>query len=91
TTTTLSDSAFTGRVGATYLFDFGLAPYVAYTTSFQPTSGVAFGGAAFKPTKGKQIEGGVKYQPTGFNSFITATAFNMTQQDVLTPDPAHTG
>ncbi len=91
TTTTLSDSAFTGRVGALYLFDFGLAPYVAYTSSFQPTSGAAYGGAAFKPTKGKQIEGGVKYQPTGFNSFVTATAFNMTQQDVLTPDPAHTG
>ncbi len=91
TATTLSDSAFTGRVGAVYQFDFGLAPYVAYTTSFQPTSGTAFGGGAFKPTTGKQVEGGVKYQPAGINSFVTLSAFNMTQQDVLTPDPAHTG
>ncbi len=91
TATTLSDSAFTGRVGAVYQFDFGLAPYVAYTTSFQPTSGTAFGGGAFKPTTGKQVEGGVKYQPAGINSFVTLSAFNMTQQDVLTPDPSHTG
>ena len=33
------DSANTGRVGLNYLFDFGLSPYVSYSTSFTPTSG----------------------------------------------------
>ncbi len=31
------DNAFTGRVGLTYLTDFGLAPYVSYSESSYPT------------------------------------------------------
>ncbi|MFD2032417.1 TonB-dependent receptor domain-containing protein [Ancylobacter dichloromethanicus] len=33
------DSAFTGRVGLTYLFDNGIAPYFNYSTSFEPVIG----------------------------------------------------
>uniref|UniRef100_UPI0013DC055A TonB-dependent receptor domain-containing protein n=2 Tax=Pseudomonadota TaxID=1224 RepID=UPI0013DC055A len=62
-------------------------------TSFQPQIGTAYGGAAFKPTTGEQYEIGVKYQPIGWNSFVTAALFDLTQQNVLTPDitPGHIG
>lgn len=73
-----SDSAFTGRVGLTYLFDNGLAPYVSYSTSFNPNLGSA-NGIGFKPTTGRQIEGGIKYAPTWFDGMVTASIFDITQ------------
>jgi iron complex outermembrane receptor protein len=87
TTTVQSDNAFTGRAGLVYLFDNGLAPYASYSTSFQPVAGTGFGGAPFLPTTGEQYEVGVKYQPPGINAFVTLSAFDLTQQNVLTPDP----
>jgi len=81
--------AFTGRVGLTYLFDFGLAPYASYSTSFLPTPGVDLFGQPFRPTKGKQIEGGLKFQPKNSNSFVTGSVFQITQTNVGVPDPAN--
>ena len=82
-------SAFSGRAGVTYLSDVGLAPYVSYSTSFLPTGGSDFNGKPFDPTKGAQIEGGLKFQPKGSNSFLTASWFQITQTNVLTPDPVN--
>ena len=83
------DQAFTGRAGLGYLFEFGLAPYVSYAESFLPTAGADFGGNPFEPTTGQQYEAGIKYQPAGFDSFFTVALYDLTQQNVLTPDPAH--
>jgi iron complex outermembrane receptor protein len=90
-TTNASAHAFTGHVGLTYLFDNGFAPYVSYSTSFQPTSGTDYSGSPFKPTTGEQVEAGVKFQPIGYNSFITLAGFNLTQNNVTTTDPNHLG
>ncbi|MBW8724207.1 MAG: TonB-dependent siderophore receptor [Inquilinus limosus] len=84
-----SDSAFTGRVGLSYVTDFGLAPYVSYATSFTPNSGTDWQGRLFEPTTGEQIEAGVKYQPDGLNSLITASVFQMTQENGLIADSSH--
>ncbi|MCB8877284.1 TonB-dependent siderophore receptor [Acidisoma silvae] len=84
-----NDSKFTWRVGAVYLMDNGLSPYASYSTSFQPEVGTDANGNAFKPTTGQQYEVGVKYQPPGYNSFVTAALFNLTQQNVLTTDPTN--
>ncbi len=89
--TTQNDQAFTGRVGLLYLFGNGIAPYASYASSFQPVTGTAFGGGAFQPTKGEQWEVGVKYQPQGVDSFMTVSAYSLTQSNVTTPDPLHTG
>ena len=78
------DHAFTWRAGLTYLFDNGFAPYVSYATSFNPTIGVSSSGSPFKPTTGDQYEIGVKYQPTGYDSFIAASLYDLTQQNYLT-------
>src|SRR6185312_10054772 len=48
-----SDSAQTGRVGLSYLFDFGLAPYISYSTSFTPNLGADRFGNVFRPTTGE--------------------------------------
>jgi iron complex outermembrane receptor protein len=82
------DNKFTGRVGLTYVTDFGLAPYVSYSQSFLPTVGTTAperGGKAFEPTEGEQYEAGVKYQPLD-NTLITASVFQIKQKNVLTGD-----
>ena len=84
-----SDKAFTWRTGLVYLFDNGLAPYASYATSFQPQIGTTYDGTPFKPTTGEQYELGLKYQPVGWNSFVTAAVFDLTQQNVLTTDTLH--
>ena len=84
-----SPNKFTGRAGLTYLSESGLAPYASYSTSFLPVTGVSFSGRPFEPTEGKQVEGGVKYQPKGSNSFLTADVFQITQTNVSVPDPDH--
>ena len=83
------DEAFTGRVGAVYLFDSGLAPYASYATSFEPTLGTGFSGTPFKPTHARQTEAGVKYQPPGLDSFVAVSGFDITQDNVAAADPAH--
>jgi iron complex outermembrane receptor protein len=84
-----NDSAFSGRAGLNYVFDFGLSPYIAYSNSFQPTTGVGANGSAFQPTTSQQVEIGTKYQPVGTNLLLTAALFNIDQQNVLTPDPGN--
>ncbi|WP_245003847.1 TonB-dependent siderophore receptor [Bradyrhizobium liaoningense] len=75
----------TYRAGLLYLFDNGLAPYVSYSTSFEPTIGVGPGGLPFVPTTGEQYEGGVKYKPAFVDMLFTAAVFDLRQQNTLTP------
>lgn len=71
----------TGKVGASYLFDSGLAPYALYSTSFMPTlTAVA---TPLKPTTGTLKEIGVKYAPRDRDYTVTLSAFEATQQNVV--------
>ena len=81
------DEAFTGRVGAIYNFDFGLAPYASYSTSFNPEVGTDASNTPFEPTKGKQIEVGLKYQPPGYDALVTVSGFQIVETNTLTTDP----
>ena len=89
------DKANTWRAGALYHFDNGVAPYFIYSTSFEPVTGFVldFDKKPFVPTTGEQYEAGVKYEPPGQNAIITVAAYQLTQQNVQTPDPnpLHTG
>ncbi len=78
-----NDHAFTWRTGAVYQFENGIAPFVSYSTSFDPGMlGVAMiNDADVKPVKGKQYEAGVKYQPPGSNSLITASVYELSQDN----------
>lgn len=89
-TQTSWDKAFTGRGGLGYAFQNGVTPYLSYSQSFEPTSGVDAAGKAFKPTEGEQYELGVKYEPHGLDAMFTASLFQITQTNVLTTDPNNT-
>jgi iron complex outermembrane receptor protein len=81
------DHAFTGRAGLVYLADNGLAPYLSYSESFNPLTNANTYGAPFRPTTGKQYEAGLRFQPKGTRTSLTAAVFQIRQQNVLTPDP----
>ena len=83
------DTARTGRVALMYNFDNGFAPYVSYSTSFEPVAGTAFGGTPFKPTEGEQYEAGFKYELPGTTAFLQASVYQLTQTNVATMDLAH--
>lgn len=85
------DTAFTGRAGLGYEFGNGVVPYVSYATSFDPVVGAGVGGVPFKPTTGEQYEVGVKWQPPGTKTLVTAAAFDLTQRNVTTRDPMNAG
>lgn len=78
------DGAFTWRAGAIYNFDNGLAPYISYSTSFEPSlTAPGRNQAAFKPTTADQYEVGIKYAPEGTDILLTAAYFDLTQKDVV--------
>ncbi|TXI12494.1 MAG: TonB-dependent receptor, partial [Rhizobium sp.] len=64
---------------------------VSYSTSFQPLSGTTDTGSALKPTEGKQYEIGVKYQPVGSDSFVTASLFDLRQTNVKVSSSLYPG
>ena len=78
-----SDSDLTTRAGLVYLSDIGLAPYASYSTSFLPVLVYNPAGSPFEPEKGEQFEVGVKYQPVGWNSFVTASLFDLTMENSI--------
>lgn len=80
------DSAFTGRAGVVYLADNGLAPYASFSQSFEPTAGRDRNDTRFDPSRGQQIEVGVRYQPAGNDTMLTASVFDLTRKNVLSPD-----
>ena len=84
-----SSSAASYRTGLLYEFDNGIAPYISYSTSFEPTVGVDAANNPFDPTKAKQWEAGIKFEPRGMNALFTASAFHIVQENVLTADPAN--
>ena len=87
------DEKFTGRAGATYLTNAGIAPYLAFSTSFLPNAGTFVYDTATKlsdipavPSDARQIEGGVKFQPRTWTSFVTASVFQINETNVLVAD-----
>ncbi len=76
------DSATTGNVGLSYLFDNGFAPYVSYATSFDPVIGADIAGDVLKPTTGEQWEVGLKYEPTSFDGLFSVALYDLTQDNV---------
>ncbi|MDR3517700.1 MAG: TonB-dependent siderophore receptor [Azospirillaceae bacterium] len=89
-TTASSPSAFTYRTALLYAFPIGVSPYISYATSFQPQNGTDIQGTPFDPLTGSQVEAGIKFQPTGRDLLLSAAAYDLRQQNVLTPDPSNT-
>lgn len=86
-TTTQRDNANTGRAGVVYLGPNGISPYLSFSQSFAPEQGVSRTGEMFKPTRGKQYEAGVRFQPANSSLLLTGALYELTQTNVQTPDP----
>jgi iron complex outermembrane receptor protein len=92
------DTATTGRAALMYNFDFGLTPYISYSTSFTPLPGQPVGSNIFASTvgetlrpasaiEGEQVEIGFKYQPNGAPFMINAAAYELTDKNqIVQPD-----
>jgi len=87
TTASYDPSKFTGRAGLLYLFKNGLAPYVSYSTSFEPQTATSKTGQILAPTEGKQTEAGLKYQPALWDTLLTASVYDLRETNVATQDP----
>ncbi len=89
----VEQTALTGMVGLGYRFDSGFAPYVSYSTSFDPIDNFSTTGGPLKPLKGEQFEVGVKYESPDGRTFVTASAYHLTQQNITAanPDPLGSG
>lgn len=87
TRTTQSDNAFSGRAGLTYLIGNGWAPYASYAESFLPNNGTDAQNTPFKPSRGKQWEFGMKFQPAGKRTSVTLALFDLNKTNVVTYDP----
>ena len=86
-TNTSRDKKFSGNAAISYVFDSGFVPYLSYAESFQPTSGAdASATENLKPTEGKQWELGLKYQPPGSKTLLTAAIYDLTQKNVAVTD-----
>ncbi|HJR72228.1 MAG TPA: TonB-dependent siderophore receptor [Luteimonas sp.] len=81
------DSAWTKNFGVVYLAPGGWSPYVAYSESFQPVAGLSRLGEGFDPTRGKQVEAGLKWVPDAYGVTATAAVYKLEETGRLTPDP----
>jgi iron complex outermembrane receptor protein len=83
------DSANSKNLGVVYLADGGWSPYVGYSESFQPTAGTDRNGANFKPSRGEQIEAGVKWMPADPRISASAAVYQMKEKNRLSTDPTN--
>ncbi|MCB2250370.1 TonB-dependent siderophore receptor [Pseudomonas chlororaphis] len=75
---------FSGNAALSYVFDSGFVPYISYAESFQPASNASVSPTeSYKPTEGQQWELGIKYQPPGSNTLLSAAVYDLTQKNVL--------
>ncbi|MGI4720933.1 MAG: TonB-dependent siderophore receptor [Janthinobacterium lividum] len=86
--TAIAQHRTSGRLAAIYQLGNGFAPYLNYSTSFEPASGVdSLTGQAFKPTTARQVEGGVKYKSPDSRTRLTAALFDIRKQNVVVNTP----
>ncbi|MFW2587018.1 TonB-dependent siderophore receptor [Sagittula sp. SSi028] len=79
---------FSGRLGVSYAVNTELSVFANLSSSFVPTTGLVYdsstdpdSGRAGDPTRGLQKEIGIKYQLPGTESLITASLFDIKQED----------
>jgi len=75
------DKKFTYQGGIMYQFDNGLTPYVSYSTAFVPVQQISNSGSPLNPITSKQYEMGLKYEPIGWNTAITASVYDLRKKD----------
>jgi len=85
----VDDQATTKRAGLLYLADGGWSPFLSYSESFLPLGGLNAYGVAYKPQRGKQWEGGLKWQPQNQRMSASLTVYSLHDSERKTSDPAN--
>ncbi len=74
------------NVGAMYISDYGVSPYISYSESFKPVSGVDGYGRTYQPYEAKQTEVGVKLEPSWLDGALTVAYFDVEEKNALISD-----
>lgn len=75
------DGQFTWQAGLMYQFDNGVSPYLSYSTAYNPTQQVSSSSGPLDPTTSEQYEAGVKYEPKGWNTTVSASIYDLRKKD----------
>lgn len=90
TSSSSSDSELTWRLGAVYMLDNGFAPFLSYSTSFEPELGLTATGDVLTPSSGRMLEAGVRYLSEDGKLWMSATVFSGTRDDIPVVDSVNT-
>jgi iron complex outermembrane receptor protein len=79
------DHRFSWQTGLMYQFDSGISPYASYSTAFTPVQQSSQpNGELLDPILSEQYEIGLKYEPKGWNTTLSAAVFDLTKtRDVI--------
>ncbi|WP_298013802.1 TonB-dependent siderophore receptor [uncultured Castellaniella sp.] len=77
------------NVGAMYISDYGVSPYVSYSESFRPQAGVDSRGNTYRPYVGKQKEAGIKFDPDWLQGTLTLAYFDIEERNALIADASN--
>lgn len=80
------DNATSFRAGLILKPTPTLSPYISYSESFAPITGLDFYGDPFKPQRGRQWEGGLRWQPDS-HTLIAAAYFDIEGTNLPATDP----
>lgn len=83
----IEDGQTSYRAGLLYTAAFGLSPYLSYSESFEPVASLNGDGAPYEPVRGRQYEFGLKFQPPSGATLITLSAFDLREENRLSPGP----
>lgn len=87
-----TDEAFSGRLGLSYRMENGLTPFANLSSSFSPNIGQVYDDVSSnvsrpaEPTEAVQKEIGLKYEIPGTESLITASLFDISQENGIVFD-----
>lgn len=71
--------------GLVYQVSPGLAPYFSYSESFNPVAGLDGARNPYKPKRGEQFEGGLKWQPEDMPLQTTLAFYSLREKNRLAP------
>ncbi|MEL6162636.1 MAG: TonB-dependent receptor [Cyanobacteria bacterium J06628_3] len=85
--TTQNDDAFSPRFGVVYQPSEEVSIYGSYSQSFVPNSGTTVSGDVLEPTRGKQLELGVRSELLKGRLTTNLAFFNIVKDNVAVSDP----
>lgn len=85
----ISDTAFTPRLGILYQIDPSFSIYANYVESFGLNNGRGFNNQPLKPQTATQYEAGLKVEWLEGSLTTTLAVYHLTKENIATTDPMH--